>query len=83
MAELILFLLYFQEGDEMTVLLRVAMLLTAVIHVSALVTPEAIHNYCIVGAGPGGLQLGSLLSLAKRDYIIFERGNTSGISWFH
>ena len=35
-------------------------------------------DYCIVGAGPGGLQLGSLLATAKRDYVMFERGNISG-----
>jgi len=36
------------------------------------------HEYCIVGAGPGGLQLGYFLQKAGRDYIIFERSNTSG-----
>ena len=35
-------------------------------------------DYCIVGAGPAGVQLGSLLSLAKRDYVIFEKGSSSG-----
>ncbi|ESO89058.1 hypothetical protein LOTGIDRAFT_228992 [Lottia gigantea] len=36
------------------------------------------HDYCIIGAGPGGLQLGYYMEQAKRDYIIFERSNTSG-----
>lgn len=35
-------------------------------------------DYCIVGAGPSGLQLGSFLQQSQRDYIIFERGNFSG-----
>ena len=33
----------------------------------------ASHAYCIVGAGPGGLQLGHYMHLAQRDYMIFER----------
>ena len=35
-------------------------------------------DYCIVGAGPAGLQLGSFLREANRDYVIFERGSASG-----
>jgi hypothetical protein len=31
------------------------------------------YSYCIVGAGPGGLQLGHYLHKKSRDYIIFER----------
>jgi thioredoxin reductase len=33
----------------------------------------ASHDYCIVGAGPGGLQLGHYMYLAGRDYMIFDR----------
>ena len=33
------------------------------------------HEYCIIGAGPGGLQLGYFLQKAKRDYIIYERSS--------
>ncbi|XP_013388556.1 FAD-dependent oxidoreductase domain-containing protein 2 [Lingula anatina] len=36
------------------------------------------HEYCIVGAGPGGLQLGYFLQTSNRDYVIFERNNVSG-----
>ncbi|XP_064604123.1 FAD-dependent oxidoreductase domain-containing protein 2-like [Liolophura sinensis] len=36
------------------------------------------HKYCIIGAGPGGLQLAYFLERANRDYIIFEKSNTSG-----
>ncbi|XP_045607554.2 FAD-dependent oxidoreductase domain-containing protein 2 isoform X2 [Procambarus clarkii] len=38
----------------------------------------ASHNYCVIGAGPGGLQMGYFLHKAARDYIIFERANYSG-----
>ena len=36
------------------------------------------HSYCIVGGGPGGLQLGQFLLSAGRDYMIFERGTGPG-----
>lgn len=36
------------------------------------------HEYCIIGSGPGGLQLGHLLLSTGRDFIIFEKGETSG-----
>eukprot|EP00933_Yihiella_yeosuensis_P020228 TRINITY_DN1626_c0_g1_i1.p1 TRINITY_DN1626_c0_g1~~TRINITY_DN1626_c0_g1_i1.p1 ORF type:complete len:740 (+),score=99.02 TRINITY_DN1626_c0_g1_i1:85-2304(+) len=39
---------------------------------------EQQHQYCIVGAGPAGIQLGHFLLHAKRDYVIFERGARAG-----
>ena len=36
------------------------------------------RRYCIVGAGPGGLQLGQFLLDAGRDYVIFERSHGPG-----
>ena len=36
------------------------------------------HDYCIIGAGPAGLQMGYFLQKANRDYMIFERANMSG-----
>lgn len=42
-------------------------------------TGNAVHHeYCVVGAGPGGLQLGFYLERAGRDYIIFERDALAG-----
>jgi cation diffusion facilitator CzcD-associated flavoprotein CzcO len=35
-------------------------------------------KYCIIGAGPGGLQLGHYLRGAGRDYRIFERSGRAG-----
>ncbi|KAF2354889.1 FAD/NAD(P)-binding domain [Trinorchestia longiramus] len=36
------------------------------------------HEYCVVGAGPAGLQMGYFLAQSGRDYAIFERANVSG-----
>ena len=38
------------------------------------------HDYIVVGAGPSGLQLGYYMEQAGRDYLILEKGNTSGES---
>ncbi len=35
-------------------------------------------KYIVVGAGPGGLQMGYFLHKQKRDYIILEKHNTAG-----
>ncbi|XP_008108857.1 FAD-dependent oxidoreductase domain-containing protein 2 [Anolis carolinensis] len=31
------------------------------------------HDYCIIGAGPSGLQMAYFLQHAERDYVVFER----------
>ncbi|KAK3091462.1 hypothetical protein FSP39_019980 [Pinctada imbricata] len=36
------------------------------------------HDYCVIGAGPSGLQIGYFLHQKHRDYVIFERNNVSG-----
>ncbi|XP_071774619.1 FAD-dependent oxidoreductase domain-containing protein 2 [Centroberyx gerrardi] len=36
------------------------------------------HDYCVLGAGPAGLQMGHFLSKAKRDYVILERNSGPG-----
>ncbi|XP_070778613.1 FAD-dependent oxidoreductase domain-containing protein 2 [Enoplosus armatus] len=35
-------------------------------------------DYCVLGAGPAGVQMGYFLSKAKRDYIILERNSGPG-----
>eukprot|EP00656_Telonema_subtile_P001413 TRINITY_DN10636_c0_g2_i2.p1 TRINITY_DN10636_c0_g2~~TRINITY_DN10636_c0_g2_i2.p1 ORF type:complete len:632 (+),score=93.61 TRINITY_DN10636_c0_g2_i2:114-2009(+) len=35
-------------------------------------------RYCVVGAGPSGLQMAALLHNAGRDYVVFERAETPG-----
>lgn len=39
---------------------------------------SAYHDYCIVGAGPSGLQMGYFFQRAARDYVIYEKSNVSG-----
>lgn len=39
------------------------------------------HEYLIIGAGPGGLQLGYFLQAAGRDYCILEREAQAGSSF--
>eukprot|EP00933_Yihiella_yeosuensis_P015156 TRINITY_DN13319_c0_g4_i1.p1 TRINITY_DN13319_c0_g4~~TRINITY_DN13319_c0_g4_i1.p1 ORF type:complete len:740 (+),score=110.38 TRINITY_DN13319_c0_g4_i1:46-2265(+) len=36
------------------------------------------HQYCIVGGGPAGIQLGHFFLRAGRDYILFERAPRAG-----
>src|SRR5262245_22378395 len=36
------------------------------------------YDYVIIGAGPGGLQLGYFLQQAGRNYVILEAGSTAG-----
>ncbi|KAI8734901.1 FAD-dependent oxidoreductase domain-containing protein 2 [Biomphalaria glabrata] len=44
----------------------------------SLALASVYHDYCIVGGGPSGLQLGYFMKTASRDYIVFERSNISG-----
>ncbi|XP_030304904.1 FAD-dependent oxidoreductase domain-containing protein 2 [Calypte anna] len=36
------------------------------------------HDYCIIGAGPAGLQAAYFLQQANRDYVVFERSHAPG-----
>ncbi|UJR13885.1 hypothetical protein I4U23_000892 [Adineta vaga] len=36
------------------------------------------HEYCIIGAGPSGLQLAYFLQQTQRDYIIYEKTSQAG-----
>uniref|UniRef100_H2YH82 FAD/NAD(P)-binding domain-containing protein n=1 Tax=Ciona savignyi TaxID=51511 RepID=H2YH82_CIOSA len=35
-------------------------------------------EYCVIGAGPGGLQMAYFLEKAARDYLVFEKGYGAG-----
>ncbi|XP_077863118.1 FAD-dependent oxidoreductase domain-containing protein 2-like [Saccoglossus kowalevskii] len=41
------------------------------------------HQYCLIGAGPAGLQMGYFLGKANRDYVIFEKTNMPGSFFEH
>ncbi|XP_075257838.1 FAD-dependent oxidoreductase domain-containing protein 2-like [Convolutriloba macropyga] len=36
------------------------------------------REYCVIGAGPAGLQMGYFLEQANRDYVILERNDIAG-----
>lgn len=35
-------------------------------------------HYCIIGAGPAGLQMAYFMHRAQRDYIVFEKFDKPG-----
>lgn len=39
------------------------------------------HEYLIIGAGPGGLQMGYFMEQAGHDYLILEK--TGGVAAFY
>ncbi|XP_071105479.1 FAD-dependent oxidoreductase domain-containing protein 2-like [Haliotis cracherodii] len=47
-------------------------------HASSSSSSSHRHDYCIIGGGPGGLQLGYFMEQKGRDYVIFEKSNVSG-----
>ncbi|XP_072167909.1 FAD-dependent oxidoreductase domain-containing protein 2-like [Diadema setosum] len=66
---------------ELSGVLIVLFLVLLAFHVPAYHTEDPSSqkwNYCIVGAGPAGLQMGYFLERAGRDYVIFEKANMSG-----
>ncbi len=40
------------------------------------------HKYCVIGAGPAGLQLAYYLEQWKLDYIVLERNLVAGEFYF-
>jgi len=36
------------------------------------------YDYCVLGAGPAGLQAGHFLARARRNYVILERNSGPG-----
>lgn len=39
---------------------------------------DSHHEYCVIGAGPAGLQMGFFLQRTGRDYVIFEKADQVG-----
>ncbi|XP_075038820.1 FAD-dependent oxidoreductase domain-containing protein 2 isoform X2 [Mixophyes fleayi] len=54
------------------------MLIIFVFSLPALLSHQIIHDYCVLGAGPGGLQIAKFLEDSMRDYIVFERNQNPG-----
>ncbi|PIO35235.1 hypothetical protein AB205_0084870 [Aquarana catesbeiana] len=40
------------------------------------------YDYCVLGAGPGGLQIAKFLEDSERDYVVFERNHRPGSFFF-
>ncbi|XP_048575414.1 FAD-dependent oxidoreductase domain-containing protein 2 [Nematostella vectensis] len=53
-------------------------LLLCCVHVLHSKSNSNYHDYCVIGAGPAGLQMGFFLEKASRDYVIFERNGVAG-----
>ncbi|XP_078093688.1 FAD-dependent oxidoreductase domain-containing protein 2 [Mustelus asterias] len=48
------------------------------------VPTDYLHlDYCVIGAGPGGLQIAYFLQRSQRHYLVFERSNLSGSFFVH
>lgn len=52
-------------------------LVVAILVVGVSASPKE-HEYCVIGAGPAGLQIGYFLHKAQRDYVIFEKSSAAG-----
>ncbi len=59
-------------------LLGIVVLLLSTIVAENLNPKNLRHEYCIIGAGPAGLQLAYFLGKVNRDYIVIEKNNNSG-----
>ncbi|XP_025973743.1 FAD-dependent oxidoreductase domain-containing protein 2 isoform X2 [Dromaius novaehollandiae] len=57
-------------------LLRLALCAGAVCTTGS--TAFLYHDYCVIGAGPSGLQIAYFLQQAGRDYVVFERSHAPG-----
>ncbi|XP_063796385.1 FAD-dependent oxidoreductase domain-containing protein 2 [Pseudophryne corroboree] len=49
----------------------------------SLLSQQTTHDYCVLGAGPGGLQIAKFLEDSMRDYIVFERNQSPGSFFLH
>ena len=55
-----------------------AVTLTALLAMSAQSGAGAVdHRYCVIGAGPGAVQMGHYMLRAGMDYHIFERNGAA------
>eukprot|EP00079_Xenopus_tropicalis_P034645 XP_017948416.1 PREDICTED: FAD-dependent oxidoreductase domain-containing protein 2 isoform X1 [Xenopus tropicalis] len=45
---------------------------------SSLTSSLVTHDYCVLGAGPGGLQIARFLEDSGRDYVVLERNQVPG-----
>lgn len=58
------------------------MVLVAVCRMVKVPSGKLRYDYCVIGAGPAGLQMGYFLGKAGRDYIILERSQHAGEFFF-
>ncbi|KAL2101052.1 hypothetical protein ACEWY4_002813 [Coilia grayii] len=67
-------------SDEMDLLLLPLLFTLISCHPDNQLCPNSSHHldYCILGAGPAGLQMGYFLEKNGRDYIILERNSGPG-----
>lgn len=55
----------------------ILLLLSAIVHILGL-NQGHFHDYCVIGAGPAGIQLAYFLHKAKRNYIVYEKSSQAG-----
>ncbi|KAM4021437.1 FAD-dependent oxidoreductase domain-containing protein 2 isoform 2-T2 [Anomaloglossus baeobatrachus] len=67
------------EERQLSARMRVVVILLLQSVFSQIIT----HDYCVLGAGPGGIQTAKFLAEAGRDYIVFERNQGPGSFFYH
>ncbi|CAN7947593.1 unnamed protein product, partial [Ixodes pacificus] len=45
-------------------------------------TTATMLDYCVIGAGPSGLQMAYFLQQSKRNYLVFEKSNMTAVPLF-
>jgi ribulose 1,5-bisphosphate synthetase/thiazole synthase len=58
---------------------KILILIFLVIINASIKTCKNYHDYCLIGAGPSGLQLAYFMNKYHKNYIVFEKNNVSGI----
>nr|XP_032825875.1 FAD-dependent oxidoreductase domain-containing protein 2 [Petromyzon marinus]XP_032825876.1 FAD-dependent oxidoreductase domain-containing protein 2 [Petromyzon marinus] len=53
-------------------------LLALLVHANGAASSSIAKDFCVVGAGPSGLQMGYYLEQSRRDYVILERSGAPG-----